>query len=286
MAQLLRTDTRWWPVDKLILTYLSFTGVLILAYWSRLPEAAEFFAWHVAGAALLVLAVKKPSRAAWLFRHWYPLPYVASCYKEMAALIPVIRGSNADQWLADLDYSIWGAHPTVWLERIQSAGLTQFLQVAYTLFIPAVLWVAYRLWRSRAYSEFRFYAFLIAAGYLVSYVGYLIVPARGPRFLLHDLQSAPLQGLWGFEAMRTALDRLESAHYDCFPSGHTELTMLACWGSRMISERMFRAYVLYTVAIVFATVYLRYHYTVDVAAGVATAALLIAAAPYVYRKLS
>ena len=45
---------------------------------------------------------------------------------------------------------------------------------------------------------------------------------------------------------RRALDRLESAHYDCFPSGHTELTILAWWGSRMVSKRLFRVYFAYT----------------------------------------
>jgi membrane-associated phospholipid phosphatase len=204
----------------------------------------------------------------------------------MALFIPAIRRTDADQWLADLDYRIWHAHPTVWLERIQSPALTEFLQVGYTLFVPAVLIVAAILWRQRKFGEFQYYAFLIALGFLVSYVGYLIVPARGPRFLLKHLQHIPLQGLWFFENMQSTLDRLESAHYDCFPSGHTELTMLAWWGSRMISNRLFKVYFAYTLLIIFATVYLRYHYTVDVLAGAVVAAGLILSAPVVYQKLA
>jgi membrane-associated phospholipid phosphatase len=86
--------------------------------------------------------------------------------------------------------------------------------------------------------------------------------------------------------MQRMLDRLESAHYDCFPSGHTELTMLAWWGSRMISNRLFQIYCLYLPCIIFATVYLRYHYTVDLLAGAATAGVLILAAPVFYTRLS
>jgi membrane-associated phospholipid phosphatase len=127
---------------------------------------------------------------------------------------------------------------------------------------------------------------LIALGYLASYVGYLIVPARGPRFLLNHLQHIPLQGLWLFRAMQTTLDRLESAHYDCFPSGHTELTILAWWSSQAISKPLFRVYFAYTPLIIFATVYLRYHYTVDVLAGIVLAAVLILSAPALYKKLS
>jgi membrane-associated phospholipid phosphatase len=172
------------------------------------------------------------------------------------------------------------------LERIQFPALTEFFQIAYTLFIPAVLLVALLLWLKGDYFGFRYYAFLIACGFLVSYIGYVIVPARGPRFLLAHLQHAPLTGLWLFNYLQHGLDRLESAHYDCFPSGHTELTLLACWGSRMLSNRLSRIYLVYAPFLILATVYLRYHYTIDVFAGAATALLLIAAAPPVYRRLS
>ncbi len=119
----------------------------------------------------------------------------------------------------------------------------------------------------------------------MSYIGYLLVPARGPRFLLKHLEQIPLRGLWLFHAMQGTLDRLESAHYDCFPSGHTELTILACWGSRMVSNRLFQVYFAYTLSIIFATVYLRYHYTVDLLAGAIVALFLILASPSLYRNL-
>ena len=88
------------------------------------------------------------------------------------------------------------------------------------------------------------------------------------------------------QGMQAGLDRLESAHYDCFPSGHTELTILAWWGSRLVSNRLFKAYFAYTPLIIFATVYLRYHYSVDVLAGTVLAAGLILTAPVIYQKLS
>jgi membrane-associated phospholipid phosphatase len=243
-------------------------------------------ALHVAGAVLIVVEAKHPNPTSWVFRHWYPLPYVGYCYKEMALLIPALRRTDADQWLADLDFRFWHAHPTVWLERITTPPLTEFLQIAYTLFVPVVLLVAFLLWKKGAYHEFRYYAFLIALGFLASYIGYLLVPARGPRFLLKHLQSLPLQGMWLFHGMQATLDRLESVHYDCFPSGHTELTILAWWSSRLVSKRLFALYCVYTPFLVFATVYLRYHFTVDLLAGAVLAFSLLLATPGIYAKLS
>jgi len=275
----------WWPVDRVIASYLAVFGVLIACYWRHIPEAPWLLALHAAGLLLIYLSVRFPDPRWFAFRHWYPLPYVASCYKEMALIIPAVRDTDVDRQLAQLDFRIWGAHPTVWLERMDHPVLTEFLQIVYALFVPVVLLVAFLLWRRRRWADFRQYAFLIALGFLVSYIGYIFFPARGPRFLLRDLQHIPLRGLWLFGDLQTVLDRLESAHYDCFPSGHTELTMLAWWSSRSLSRRAFRIYSAYTACIVFATVYLRYHYTVDVLAGAVVAFVLIVLAPAAYQKL-
>ena len=291
LAQVLSTNsparlaTPLWAVDKVILAYLAATAVLIVYAWRNLPEAGLLLALHLVACVAVVLLSGAPNRH-WALRNWYALPLVASCYREMAALVPAVRGTaTADQFLAELDYSIWHANPTIWLERLQSPWLTDFLQFAYALFVPAVLLVPFLLWKNRRFEDFRYAAFLIAAGFLVSYAGYLIVPARGPRFLFDGLQ-APLQGGMLVHVLRFGLDWLESAHYDCFPSGHTELTMIAWWGSRQISNRLFAIYSAYTVCIFFATVYLRYHYSVDVLAGALVAAVLISVGPALYRILS
>jgi membrane-associated phospholipid phosphatase len=152
----------------------------------------------------------------------------------------------------------------------------------YSLFLPAVLLVAVVFWAQRRSKEFRYYLFLISLGFLVSYVGYLLVPARGPRFLLNNLQTRPLAGRWSFQILRGALDTLEGIHYDCFPSGHTEVTLLAWWSARRISKCLFWTYFAYTICMVFATVYLRYHYSIDTMAGALLAMALLATAPYVY----
>jgi membrane-associated phospholipid phosphatase len=203
----------------------------------------------------------------------------------MAVIIRSIRATSYDAALAAWDFAIWRCHPAVWLERIQSPALTELMQLAYALFVPAVLLVAVIFWIQQRFDEFRSYAFLLTLGFLVSYLGYLLVPVRGPRFFLASLQTEPLRGLWLFERVRAALDVLESAHYDCFPSGHVEMTVLAWWTSRRISIGLGRVFAAYTVCMVLATTYLRYHYTVDSMAGLVVAFVILAAAPHLEREL-
>jgi membrane-associated phospholipid phosphatase len=276
----------FWPVDTLILSYFLGISLLTLFYWSRVPGAAWLIALQIAGVLLVVVAERAlASRfrpVASFFRHWYPWLAVGVAYKEMGILIPAIRRSDADAALARLDIALWGVHPTVWLERIQTTALTEFLQITYSLFIPALLLVAAVLWWQRRVGEFRYYVFLITLGFLASFLGYILVPARGPRYLLDHLQTRPLEGWWSFPVLRAALDWLEGIHYDCFPSGHTALTVLAWWSSRGLSRGFFWAYSAYTACMVFSTVYLRYHYAIDTVAGAAVAAALLAATPYLY----
>ena len=277
---------QWWPVDRLILGYYAATALVELVYFSRISGAGWILAVKVAAVAVLLAALRSPGRAwSHVFRHWYPLPYVAACYKEMALLIPAVRGWSADAALSAADAAIWRTHPTVWLERLASPVFTEFIQVIYSLFVPVVLAPAVVLWRRGRLAGFRYFAFLISIGYLASYAGYVLMPARGPRFFESGLYSQPLHGLWLFDGLRGLLDTLESAHYDCFPSGHTELTLLACAAARPVSGRLFIAMAVFTAGVIFATVYLRYHYTVDLAAGAALAWVLWKTSPRLYRQM-
>jgi membrane-associated phospholipid phosphatase len=94
-----------------------------------------------------------------------------------------------------------------------------------------------------------------------------------------------LQGLWGFHYFQHALDTLEGAQYDCFPSGHVAVVLVGCWLARWISPRVLYIFAAFAACITFSTIYLRYHYVIDVIVGMALASVVIAVTPLVYRKL-
>src|SRR5262249_55271134 len=130
-----------------------------------------------------------------------------------------------------------------------------------------------------------FWVFVVAAGFYLSYAGYIVVPATGPRFLTEIVssQTKPLAGVWLFETVRATLDRAERLTPDCFPSGHTEITLLVLYYSRRFHRPTFFFLLPLGAGVILSTVYLRYHYVVDVVAGAALAALIIAGARGLYR---
>jgi membrane-associated phospholipid phosphatase len=286
-AQDSEAGTGLWPADKVVLAYFSITSLIIIAFISRLPQAWWLLSLKAIGITLIIIVARsRQSLAIWYYRHWYPLLYVAASYKEMNILIPAVRRGTADATLARIDFALLHVNPTVWIERLHVNVLTEYLQIIYAFFIPALMLVAWIIWRRRRPEEFRHYAFLLALGFLLSYICYFLVPARGPRFLLSELHKSNFQGVWLAGWFRDLLDRLEGIHYDCFPSGHTLLTLLAWWSTRRLSSWLFYAFTIFTASQIFSTIYLRYHYAVDLIAGAVFAVLILCTRRSLYAALS
>ena len=62
--------------------------------------------------------------------------------------------------------------------------------------------------------------------------------------------------------------------------------MIVCaYAARKLASPMFWVYSIFAALIAFSTVYLRYHYLIDVLAGILLAILMIAFLPRIYRLL-
>jgi membrane-associated phospholipid phosphatase len=289
------------PADKAVIAYLVIVAALIAAYSFRVPAWPQLMAGHALIIAVVLLLAKweqaasrraaaGPGRAAALSRlihGWYPVALITTTFKELTYLIPLIHPRDFDAELAAIDYRLFGAHPTVWLERLMLPAATEALQVVYATyyFLPIILGAV--LWRKHWSERYKFWVFVVVLGFYVSYFGYIAVPATGPRYLpaVKEAQSLPLAGVWLFAPLREALDRMEGITRDCFPSGHTELTLLVLYYARRFHRRTFWLLLPVGSALIFSTVYLRYHYVIDVIAGAATAGFVILIAKPLYGAL-
>ena len=280
-----RPSSRLWPIDKLFIAYAAImVGLLALA--ARHDSfALLLILGHVAAIGVLIVIARNSSPVAVFLHHWYLLLYVPFCYKQVPYLVSALHLHTADTTLAHWDLAMWKVYPVFWLSSMQSRFAVEFLQAVYTMFLPGSIALGIVLWFRRSREEFRLGTFAIALTFLVSYLGYLLLPARGPRFIEYASQHPPLQGLWAFHYFQHALDTLEGAQYDCFPSGHVAVVLVGCWIARRISPWVFSTFTAFAACITFSTVFLRYHYVIDVIAGMALAIVVIAAAPLIYRKL-
>lgn len=290
------------PADKVAIAYLAIIAFLILLFNARVPWWGSLFAGHATLIGLIVLIARslpvspspgvpfsRPSRLAftYLIRGWYPVALIPLTYKELSYLIPLIHPRDYDAALAAIDHRFLGVHPTVWLERFTWPPLTEVLQLTYSTyyFLPLVLGVV--LWRKGWFDKFYYWVYIVVLGFYLSYLGYIAVPAIGPRFLpsIAEAQTIPLSGVWLFQPVREMLDRAEGITRDCFPSGHTELTLLVLIYAREFHKKVFWGLLPLGTGVIISTVYLRYHYVIDVVAGALLAIMIVIIARPVYRAL-
>lgn len=272
--------------DKVTILYQLFI-LIIIALNFNMIEHGWLLALYNLTIAIFLLCLPEMRQHPVLnwFRVWNPVVLIVLNFFELHYLVHPVHPTDYDQTLIEIDYWLFGVHPTVWIEKLTFPPLTEYLQVVYSAFYFLPLILAFLLYRKNRVKEFDFSGLIITYGFYSSYIGYFLVPAIGPRFTLDHLQTAPLTGLYFTQIIRHSLDTLENIQRDCFPSGHTMLTVLTMYYAAKFHKKYFYVLLIVGGSLIFSTVYLRYHYVIDVAAGIAAAVLVIWTAPFVYRSL-
>lgn len=270
--------------ENTFLLYLLFLSVFTLIFRERIAAWEPIFLSEVLAAVIIVVLVRlqraRPRSGGLIrLRNWFLLPYVLYGYLAASFLINCDRNSgllpDRDSWLIAADRFLFGLDPTVWLQRITTPWLTELLQWIYATdyFLPLILLLVLYLQKRRI--PFQKSVFILVVGYIISYLGYFLIPAIGPRFTL--AHSLPLQGILCRDELRDLIYCMNACPRDCFPSGHTEIPLLTLWLAHRYQRKIFRVYLPIVIGMIFSTVYLRFHYVVDIIAGAALAGGIILA---------
>lgn len=207
-------------------------------------------------------------------RDCLPLYVILFAYPTSDLLIDSLQRSRlADDVLIRLDLALFGFHASVWTERFATPWLTDTLSFCYFLHIllPPLVLVFIALKGPRAA-----FVEVVEAFVLMSLVGvslYVAVPAVGPLHTLADLYQHDLAGGVVGQANRAFIESTRVPR-DAFPSLHVGISaLLLLYAAR--SSRLFALVLLpAVVGNWIATIYLRYHYLVDVVAGFALVPLV------------
>jgi len=271
-------------IDLLIIVYSLLLSLLNLVFMDKVDRWAQhIFLNTLAIIIVFFIATIDKRRRSFLweqFHYWYILPIVLLSFKEIYFMVKPIAGVDCDQYLIAIDRFIFGTNPTQYLYQFANPILTEILQIAYASFfiMPLVLLIELQL--KKQILNFRFLAFSLVLGFILSYIGYFLVPAVGPRFTLHDFEmtNIELPGLWITNYLREFINTGESiptgtpnpievVQRDVFPSGHTQMTLITMFlAYKFRTSTRYFIYVIGTL-LIFATVYLRYHYVVDLIGG-------------------
>ena len=255
------------PSDRAVLVLLLLTVAvavicLPLCHWLVPTQLGLLAGWGVAVAGM----------ARW--ERWWGVQFlrpaltvgvIFTCYTTLGRLgvdgLPLV-----DAQLSRIDTWFWGANPSLWIQRFQTPSWVEFFSFIYGSFIPYIyLSLALGCLGRPPLERDQFltgWVFL----YVISYLGYIFLPARGP--IAHH-EAEYQVALQGGVFYRMVLDGMQSSGglQGVFPSLHVGGSVYLCLFDLRTHRLRGLTYLPMVLLIYLATIFLRYHYIIDLVAG-------------------
>jgi len=275
------------------LLYLGFTAVVVV-FWLFSYRDNPYF-W-IAGGSLLViflyifLIVKLRNNhptapLKWLIT-FYPLVYLFIIFETFFMILPYFNSMRYDAALTNIDFSIFGQHPTVWIEQFINPVFTDFFNLLYLFYFPMPLFILVYLYRHGMMRELERSVFILMVTYFGAYVLYFFVPAEGPRFFLAHEQTVPLTGIFFTKWINNLIGFLEPNKLDAFPSLHTAILLATMMITGRYNRFLFSVFIPIAVGILISLVYCRYHYVIDIIVGAAWSFVAFYVADRIYSRFA
>jgi len=264
------------------LTILLWNHERVTTWW---PSAAVFAAIAVAPLLLRALQARLPeSRIVRFVADFGPIFYIVGLYLHLNPILDAVNMPVADDWLIEADQRIFGLQPSIWLDRNLPVWAFDLFLGAYTTYFvwPALLGLV--LWFKRKEIQFDEWVTALMFFYAVNYAFYALVPAMGPRYFQAAWFDGPVPGMW-FATELDLLFRASPLARDCFPSGHTGITLLVLGYAWREERRFFWAVLPIGICLIVGTLAGRFHYGIDLIAAVPLTIGSLAVAAALKRRL-
>jgi len=256
------------PHEWLFGAFLLLTGLRLFVHGGAArPWAFLFFGCFVASIGIFFWAERNLTPWRWRVRLlFYPCAMGISFY-ALGVAVPLLENGKVDTMLLSWDRALLGETPAVawepWLRPwVEDVAMTGYLFFFYYLVAgPAVYCIQnLRLFRTCIVGLFTMYA--------LAFTSYTVFPAGGPWRWMTFV--TPLHGSWVLDWTLGPVNAGSNA-VDVFPSVHLAASLYLLLFDWQHGRRRFWVHLLPCVVLWWSTMYLRFHYFVDLLAGVVMA---------------
>ena len=231
-------------------------------------------------------------------RSFYPILFFTFFYMQSEFLNLTFVTRYLDGFFIRLEENLFGLQPSIhFMEALPYLAVSEFFYMSYFSYYLMVIGVGVALYL-RSEEHFFHYISVISIMFYICYLLYIFLPVVGPPVFYSDIPGYhgqenlpyyPLEyppqvtgGIF-FNIMKT-LYRWFEGFGAAFPSSHVAVAIGTLYFSWRYLPRIRYPHLVAVVCLSLATVYCRYHYVVDVIAGVILAALLLPLGEYLYRR--
>ena len=186
-------------------------------------------------------------------------------YFLLGTAIPAIHSGHEDAALQAVDRALIGTNLSIRMQPWVNPVLTDLFSFCYMLYFLYLIIGQFSYLFGDLGVLKKYYRGLFFL-YAVGYFGYSVVPALGPYVAMGDQFSVPLGGGW-LSALNEKIVLGGSNGVDVFPSLHCGNALYILLSDYQHKRWRFWAYLVPCIGLWLSTLYLRYHYFIDVACG-------------------
>jgi len=303
-------------VDWATQIYAVTAGLLILLFHG---DAVRGWPWLVAAHGLVVVLVHGLVQVAAqgrggapvrFLREFYPILLYTGFYRVTGLVNEMFISGFLDPVFIRWDQVLFGFQPSLaFMDRFPQRWFSEVMYGCYFSYYFMIAGVGLILLIRRR-DQFHHFLAVVSVSFYVCYFTYLILPVMGPRifYLESDLVRvipeawgppgwggaldgpppsfpASVQAGWFYHVVIFLYTYFESEGA-AFPSSHVALAVVTLYFSWIYLPRLRWVHLLLAVGLCLGTVYCRYHYVVDVIAGLLVAVVMIPLGNRLYARFA
>jgi membrane-associated phospholipid phosphatase len=282
--------------------FIALIGLIILAGHS---PRVSFWPWLLLAHVLTLVLVhglirwqaRQPGRRVLEYlRYYYPILLYTGFYRETGLLNQMLYQGYLDPYFLRLERWVFGCQPGLELmEWLPWRWLAEVLYASYFSYYLMIAGVGLAL-LLRDRRQFAHFVSVVSFVFYLCYLTYIFVPVVGPRIVHTNIVGtplleagttqpittpAPVEAAVFFQIMAWIYERFETPGA-AFPSSHVAIALTTLYFSFLYLRPIRWIHLVMASLLCVSTVYGRYHYVVDVVAGMLTAALLVPLANRLY----
>ena len=234
--------------------------------------------WGVAVLLILLIGAKMLGRHATSplrIAEFLPLVVALMAYESLkhmhATALTVWLGIQPkDSLMMAADNAVFGKTPYLWFAQwgLDRPGFITIMSAFYSLYYVAPIAAMGWFTIAEDVAQLRLIRRGLLIGLYGGYCSYVLIPVAGPLSVPGLVKPLFFEQMTGFQFL---MDNFRYA-FDCFPSLHTAipwLLVLLCWNK--LPRWLMAVAIICSLGVTVSTVALRFHYGVDVLAGLAWA---------------
>jgi membrane-associated phospholipid phosphatase len=255
--------------DVITVAYSVVSGIILLFASFKLDDIQTHLLVRMAFIAFIVFAGlvlnDKENQFLKVLRNFYFLPIILYFVSE-GNYQDNILFPDLDKYMANFEMTIFSGHPGVFLSNmLHYKWLSEFMCLTYLSYYVLILAFLIKIYRKHDLA-FGQTAFLVCFTFYMLFIIYVLCPVAGPQYALVPPDNQIPEGFFIRDMAHWVITKFDLPA-SAFPSSNA---LILCFIVLLVYRNFrakFKFYLPLAILIIFSTIYLKLHYTIDVIAG-------------------